>query len=129
MRFGLVLDQCQEFTGGLDSGQLPRPFRNAVALTRRLEIEHLWINLMCIIQDSLEDWDEKSRRVGDIYRGSFLNIVVNAFFTSHGSLPVSQARNPLLVAPVGLDLSQGLGNSCFQFFHMPTDWARYTQRL
>ena len=67
-----------------------------------------------MIQDSPEDWDEESRRMGDIYRGSFLNIAANAFFTPRGGL--FQARNLLSVAPVELNLSWELGNMIRQLF-------------
>ncbi|KAH8594251.1 hypothetical protein B0O99DRAFT_712376, partial [Bisporella sp. PMI_857] len=34
-------------------------FRDAVIITRRLEYKYLWIDSLCIIQDSKEDGDER----------------------------------------------------------------------
>lgn len=36
---------------------LPKTFRDAIALTKYLGVEYLWIDSLCIIQDSKEDWE------------------------------------------------------------------------
>jgi hypothetical protein len=51
-------DSMQE---GTDASVLPQNFRNAVEISRRLGMQHLWIDSLCIIQDSDEDWQEQSR--------------------------------------------------------------------
>jgi hypothetical protein len=49
-------------------------FQDAVLITRRLKIKYLWIDSLCIIQDSLEDWAREAARMGDIYRHAFLTL-------------------------------------------------------
>ncbi|KAK8109664.1 hypothetical protein PG999_007801 [Apiospora kogelbergensis] len=56
---------------------LPLNFRHAIQITRRLQVRYLWIDSLCIIQDSAEDWRTESVKMGAIYQGSFLTISAN----------------------------------------------------
>jgi hypothetical protein len=44
----------------LSLASLPRTFRDAVTLTRRLNFRYLWIDSLCIIQDDSDDWARES---------------------------------------------------------------------
>ncbi|KAK2764951.1 hypothetical protein FQN54_008650 [Arachnomyces sp. PD_36] len=57
---------------------LPNTFRDAVILTRRLGVEHLWIDSLCIIQDSRLDWEVESIKMGEIYSNSYVTIAASA---------------------------------------------------
>ncbi|CVK91974.1 related to tol protein [Fusarium mangiferae] len=54
--------------------QLPKTFRDAVDICRSLGILYLWIDSLCIIQDSPEDWREQAAQMADVYQHSFLTI-------------------------------------------------------
>ncbi|KAF4958964.1 hypothetical protein FGADI_2043 [Fusarium gaditjirri] len=54
--------------------QLSKTFRDAVDICRSLGIIHLWIDSLCIIQDSPEDWREQAAQMADVYQHSFLTI-------------------------------------------------------
>ncbi len=47
---------------------LPRSFADAIIIARARSLDYLWIDSLCIIQDSLEDWAEQSAQMGEIYR-------------------------------------------------------------
>ncbi|KAF2112521.1 heterokaryon incompatibility protein-domain-containing protein [Lophiotrema nucula] len=53
---------------------LPRTFREAIEVTSRLGIRYLWIDRLCIYQDSVEDWRAEAASMQDVYRHSLLNI-------------------------------------------------------
>ncbi|MCJ1434442.1 hypothetical protein MMC27_003810 [Xylographa pallens] len=57
---------------------LPPLFRDAVMITRRLGFRQLWIDSLCIIQDSPEDWNHEVTQMGNIYARSALNIAADA---------------------------------------------------
>lgn len=59
---------------GIDSNTLPRTFKDAITVCRRLQIEYLWIDSICIIQDDKKDWESESRKMGLIYLNSFFTI-------------------------------------------------------
>jgi hypothetical protein len=35
---------------------MPRTFQDAVCVARSLKMKYLWIDSLCIVQDSQEDW-------------------------------------------------------------------------
>ncbi|KAI1133333.1 HET-domain-containing protein [Nemania abortiva] len=53
---------------------LSRTFQDAVDICRRLDIYYIWIDSLCIIQDSDEDWAEESAKMAEIYANAFLTI-------------------------------------------------------
>jgi Heterokaryon incompatibility protein (HET) len=59
-------------------GALPKNFCDAILLPRFLDIEYLWIDSLCIIQDSDDDWAIEAANMGDVYAHSFCNIAGTA---------------------------------------------------
>ncbi|KAM7208569.1 Heterokaryon incompatibility protein (HET) domain containing protein [Naviculisporaceae sp. PSN 640] len=59
---------------GISWEALPRTFQDAATITRRLGIRYLWIDSLCIIQDSVPDWEDQSGKMADIYRNSYITI-------------------------------------------------------
>ena len=53
---------------------LPRTFQDAVMMTRKLRICYLWIDSLCILQNSQSDWEKESTMMGEIYASGYLNI-------------------------------------------------------
>ncbi|KAF8856564.1 HET-domain-containing protein [Acephala macrosclerotiorum] len=62
----------------LDFPTLPQTFQDAIITTRNLGFRYIWIDALCIIQDSNEDKAKEINRMGDIYNDSFLTIGVVA---------------------------------------------------
>lgn len=53
---------------------LPRTFSDTISVVRKLGIRYLWINSLCIVQDSTADWELEASRMGDYYWNSILTI-------------------------------------------------------
>ncbi|PVH85430.1 HET-domain-containing protein, partial [Cadophora sp. DSE1049] len=53
---------------------LSATFKDAIIVTRRLGFRYLWIDSLCIIQDSVEDWATESASMHLIYGNSSYNI-------------------------------------------------------
>jgi hypothetical protein len=49
--------------------ELPQTIKDAVTITRALGIQYLWVDALCIIQDSQEDWEAESKKMADVYWG------------------------------------------------------------
>lgn len=62
------------FRHGIALEQLSPTFRDAVLLVYRLGYRYLWIDSLCIFQDSLADWQTEANAMVDVYRHSFCNI-------------------------------------------------------
>lgn len=72
---------------GISMAEMPRNFREAIIVTRLLDIQYLWIDSLCIIQDSAEDWMQESAKMGDIYKNSVITIAAtNAVESTAGFL-------------------------------------------
>ncbi|KAH7028792.1 heterokaryon incompatibility protein-domain-containing protein [Microdochium trichocladiopsis] len=79
---------------------LPKTFRDAIRLARHLGADYLWIDRLCIIQDSLEDWQAESVMMGEVYRNSLCNIAATtALDSSEGCL---YPRDPRMLQPTPL---------------------------
>jgi hypothetical protein len=67
---------------GIEIDQLPLTFRDAVSICRRLDIKYLWIESLCIIQDSDEAWRLQAASMANIYENARITIAA----ASAGSL-------------------------------------------
>jgi len=70
--------------------ELSRTFQDAIHATRRLGKRYLWIDSLCIIQDSNEDWDKESAVMGDIYKNAYLTLGATASSDGAGGLFVAR---------------------------------------
>ena len=80
----LRLEQLQlaKFEEGFNIVDLPRTFRDAVAVTKRLGCKYPWIDSLCIIQDSADDWSHEAGLMGEVYANSLCNIAATGSITS-----------------------------------------------
>ena len=60
---------------GIPEQDLPRLYQEVVALAHKLKIPNLWIDALCIIQDSTEDKEKEIMQMGNIYAGAFVVVV------------------------------------------------------
>jgi len=68
----------EKHKAGIPLASLPRTFQDAVHIARRFGIRYLWIDSLCIIQDSAEDWQQEASRMASIYRNSWLTVYATA---------------------------------------------------
>jgi hypothetical protein len=61
--FRLLISNLSELKFGLQIAYLPRTFREAIFVAKTLGYRFLWIDCLCIIQDSLEDWKYEAGRM------------------------------------------------------------------
>lgn len=88
---------------GLPVSSLPRLFRDVFEILERLGGRCIWIDRLCIIQDSTEDWESEAATMQTVYQNGFLNIAaLGARDDQDGCF---FERNPRLVAPTIIDLS------------------------
>ncbi|KAK3402349.1 heterokaryon incompatibility protein-domain-containing protein [Sordaria brevicollis] len=84
------------YQASIPTDKLPRVYRDATTVARALGIRYLWIDSLCIIQDSLEDWDEQSSMMDQIYSYGVLNL--SAIFSDR-AIGLQIKRDPLAVSP------------------------------
>jgi hypothetical protein len=67
---------------GIPLQDLPQTFRDAVDITRRLGISYIWIDSLCIIQDSTEDWNNEASQMCEVYQHAICNVAATGAFDS-----------------------------------------------
>ncbi|KAK3388652.1 heterokaryon incompatibility protein-domain-containing protein, partial [Sordaria brevicollis] len=92
----LTTRNIQQLQERIPLESLPRTFQDAMDMTRRLGYQYIWIDSLCIIQDSKEDWEREAITMSDVYGNSTCTIAAlgtNAQDCCYGS------RNPLSFLP------------------------------
>jgi hypothetical protein len=75
---------------------LPPLFQDAIIITRQLGLRYIWIDSLCIIQDSLRDWETESSKMGSIYQNSY--ITISATNSGDGSARcLAERRKPVKI--------------------------------
>jgi hypothetical protein len=82
----------EEHLQGIPLTLLPRPFREAIHPTRKFQIQYLWIDSLCIIQDSRNDWEVESAMRESFHKNLYL--VVPGFCKSDRFPPESSTTQP-----------------------------------
>ncbi|KAI9646051.1 Guanine nucleotide-binding protein subunit gamma [Ciborinia camelliae] len=77
---------------GIPLELLPKTFIEAIFVARKMTIPYIWIDSLCIVQDSPDDWQSESALMESVYSNSKLNIMATASKNSHEGL--SRSRDP-----------------------------------
>jgi hypothetical protein len=84
--FKLAGASLENVQSGILLSDLPKTFREAIQITRRFGTSYLWIDSICIVQDSPEDWKIESLQMEKVYSHSQLNIAATSSGSSNGGL-------------------------------------------
>jgi hypothetical protein len=80
----------------IDFSGLSTTFQDAIVTCRLLGVRFLWIDSLCIIQNSKDDWEDQSSKMHIVYSGAFFTI------TMHG-----HARNPMIHHDIQISSGSG----------------------
>jgi hypothetical protein len=75
LHFKTTSSTIGERKNGIPIAIMPKTFQDAVTVVRKLGLRYLWIDSLCILQDSTEDWERESAVMGQIYHRSTLTIM------------------------------------------------------
>jgi hypothetical protein len=79
----LLKDNSNAFAQSIGFEQLPQTFKDALKITRKLGLDYLWIDSLCIIQDSEQDWQVEAGQMSSVYGGSYVNIAAFSGKSAH----------------------------------------------
>ena len=84
----------------IDYSNLPLTLQDAILITLALGVHHLWIDSLCIVQDSRQDWESQAANMADVYSGAFLTLAATSSANpKYGCLNYPQA--PLCIPTQG----------------------------
>jgi hypothetical protein len=115
--FTLKSTSYHELKSGFQISLLSKTFQDAIAVTRALGYEFIWIDSLCIIQDSKDDWNLEAPQMQSIYRGAVLNIAATASANGDGGLFRSRQVPPIDRALVKSTWEDG-GRQVYQIYHV-----------
>ena len=73
----LLKGNIADFRNGINWSSLPKTFQQAIKFTKQLGIDYIWIDSLCIIQDSAEDWRSQSSKMASIYENSHITLAAS----------------------------------------------------
>lgn len=92
----LTESNYQSLSAAIPFDRLPATIQDAVSVTVDLGLQYLWVDALCIKQDSLEDWSYEAATMCDIYQGC--SIAIAASGASDSSEGLFVVRDPLMQA-------------------------------
>jgi Heterokaryon incompatibility protein (HET) len=96
----LKKDNLSIFQNRLPDG-IPTTFANTIQVTRAIGIRYIWIDSLCIIQDSKEDWQMEASCMDRIYEHAWCNIAATK--ATNSSEGLFSDRGPSTVRPVEVE--------------------------
>jgi hypothetical protein len=89
----------KENISALREGQLlsdlPPKYRDAITIAKRFAVKYIWIDSLCIVQDSEVDWRTEAAQMGNVYANSLCNIAMaleyhteEEYFSTRNSHPL-----------------------------------------
>ena len=58
----------------IDVNSLPKTIMDAIKCTEQLGLKYLWVDSLCIIQDSAEDKAKEISRMSNIYQNAYVSL-------------------------------------------------------
>ncbi|TRX94715.1 hypothetical protein FHL15_004487 [Xylaria flabelliformis] len=94
----LTLSNVKDMAEGIKIIDLPRMFQDTIRIGQRLKIRFLWVDSLCIIQDSPDDWAKECSVMDKVYRHGICNI--SACNSKDSTSSLFTAREPQSGAPI-----------------------------
>ncbi|RSM07414.1 hypothetical protein CEP52_005248 [Fusarium oligoseptatum] len=100
----LLKDNKPRLEAGIDISELPQSYKEAIDACLSLDIRYIWIDSLCIIQDSTDDWRAESATMMHVYGNALLTISAAAAAESSESSLLH--RDPLNIPPTAITVPQ-----------------------
>lgn len=104
-KFTLRSDTFQDFRVGIALDKWPATLRDAIQVTQDLNLQYLWIDALCILQDSTPDWRAEAARMQDVYSGAAITIL--ACESPSTTAGIYSPRPPIALEPCQISLRNG----------------------
>lgn len=100
---------------------LTTTFQDAVKVCRSLKIKYIWIDSLCIVQNSPEDWENEAARMADIYENAYITIAATKSASSSGGC-YSEISDKYVARPI---LGYQNAFARVKLPGLPTHWSQF----
>lgn len=113
----LLKENLDELCKGIPTQLLAKSIKDAISVVQKLQVPYLWIDSLCIIQDSKDDKKAEIRKMRSIYENSYITLAASSAKTcEEGFLEV---QSPVVV--LSKDSGRGVdSNVTGKFKRFPT---------
>ena len=118
----LKCDNINRFKDHIDMEELPKSFKDAICTARHLSVRYLWIDSLCIIQDSYQDWELEAAKIKGVYTNSLLTIAATGAENSTQGFDFQ--RDPILVEPIIVNMTLPSPYCGVYALYKPNTWRR-----
>jgi hypothetical protein len=94
----LLQGNLPQLLAGIRVSDLPTSYKEAIVVCRSMGFRYIWIDSLCIIQDSHQDWQQEALTMKDVYQNSTLNLCASA--AAENSEASFKSRDPTMIAPL-----------------------------
>jgi hypothetical protein len=95
--FKLEKSTQHTLSSGVTIEVLPKTIQDTIRFMHNINLNWLWVDSLCIIQDSHEDWKREAMTMIEVYKNCFLSIAALGATNSHEGLYT--IRDPLIYSP------------------------------
>jgi hypothetical protein len=107
---------------------LPKTFKDAVVITRRLGVRYLWIDSLCVIQDSVSDWMQESARMASVYMNAYVTISATSASDGDGGCFIPRQTPPSSVSLSYVSPSSDIPDGSWTIHNRTPGWDRNVRR-
>ena len=93
----LLTSNILELQTSVEITRFPASYREAIMVCRRFGLKYLWIDSLCIVQDSTDDWEREAAAMTNVYGNSMLNICTAG--AAESSEPSFASRDVAIISP------------------------------
>ncbi|KAI0546690.1 heterokaryon incompatibility protein-domain-containing protein [Xylaria curta] len=93
----LTQGTLHQISAGESDNYLPKHFQDVFGLCRKLSIRYIWIDSLCIFQDSEQDFQKEAATMTNVYMNALCTFSICWASKSQGCLP---RRDPQVLTPV-----------------------------
>lgn len=104
----LRTDNEKQYKDGIPFLTLPRTIQDAIWIAGWFRVQYLWIDSLCILQNSQADWARESYKMRSVYKNSILTIAATGAIDP--SIGCFRNRRPELIEPIKVRALDGTTN-------------------
>jgi hypothetical protein len=92
----LTTSRIEEFQIAVPWNELPDLFKETLRITRGIGFQYVWIDSLCIVQDSSSDWETQASMMSAVYSNAVCSI---AFLIGPGNMHRISREDPRTLSP------------------------------
>ena len=89
-----TLSTVAEHLHAIPEAGLSRTFTDFINIARRMHVRYVWIDSLCIIQDSKEDWENEAAQMALVYSNAYCTIAASSSANGNEGCQVDPESEP-----------------------------------